>query len=146
MLSLPFALVGGFWFIWLLGYELSVAVAVGFIALAGVAAEFGVVMLIYLDNAINNYRDENRLNTVDDLKMAIEEGAVLRVRPKAMTVAVIIAGLLPIMLSEGTGSELMRRIAAPMVGGMITAPLLSLFVVPAIYLLWKRRQLSISNR
>jgi Cu(I)/Ag(I) efflux system membrane protein CusA/SilA len=141
MLSLPFALVGGFWFIWLLGYELSVAVAVGFIALAGVAAEFGVVMLIYLDNAINDYRDDNRLNTVDDLKMAIEEGAVLRVRPKAMTVAVIIAGLLPIMLSEGTGSELMRRIAAPMVGGMITAPLLSLFVVPAIYLLWKRRNL-----
>ncbi|MGB5726124.1 MAG: efflux RND transporter permease subunit, partial [Thiogranum sp.] len=141
MLSLPFALVGGFWFIWLLGYELSVAVAVGFIALAGVAAEFGVVMLIYLDNALNRYRDENRLNSVDELKGAIVEGAVLRVRPKAMTVAVIIAGLLPIMLSEGTGSEVMSRIAAPMVGGMITAPLLSLFVVPAIYLLWKRRGL-----
>ena len=141
MLSLPFALVGGFWFIWLLGYELSVAVAVGFIALAGVAAEFGVVMLIYLDNALNRYRDENRLNSVDELKGAIVEGAVLRVRPKAMTVAVIIAGLLPIMLSAGTGSELMQRIAAPMVGGMITAPLLSLFVVPAIYLLWKRRHL-----
>ena len=141
MLSLPFALVGGFWFIWLLGYELSVAVAVGFIALAGVAAEFGVVMLIYLDNALNRYRDENRLNSVDELKGAIVEGAVLRVRPKAMTVAVIIAGLLPIMLSAGTGSELMQRIAAPMVGGMITAPLLSLFVVPAIYLLWKRRYL-----
>jgi len=142
MLSLPFALVGGFWFIWLLGYELSVAVAVGFIALAGVAAEFGVVMLIYLDNALNRYRDENRLNSVDELKGAIVEGAVLRVRPKAMTVAVIIAGLLPIMLSADTGSELMQRIAAPMVGGMITAPLLSLFVVPAIYLLWKRRHLS----
>jgi Cu(I)/Ag(I) efflux system membrane protein CusA/SilA len=142
MLSLPFALVGGFWFIWLLGYDFSVAVAVGFIALAGVSAEFGVVMLIYLDSALKRYRDENRLNSIDTLKQAIVEGAVLRVRPKAMTVAVIIAGLLPIMLSEGTGSEVMRRIAAPMVGGMITAPLLSLFVVPAIYLLWKRRRLA----
>jgi len=143
MLSLPFALVGGFWLIWLLGYELSVAVAVGFIALAGVAAEFGVIMLIYLDNALERYREDDRLNTVADLKLAIEDGAVLRVRPKAMTVAVIIAGLLPIMLSHGTGSEVMQRIAAPMVGGMITAPLLSLFVVPAIYLLWKRRDLSV---
>jgi Cu(I)/Ag(I) efflux system membrane protein CusA/SilA len=141
MLSLPFALVGGFWFIWLLGYELSVAVAVGFIALAGVAAEFGVVMLIYLDNALKERRGQQRLNSEADLGAAIMEGAVLRVRPKAMTVAVIIAGLLPIMLSEGTGSEVMQRIAAPMVGGMITAPLLSLFVVPAIYLLWKRREL-----
>ena len=140
MLSLPFALVGGFWFIWLLGYELSVAVAVGFIALAGVAAEFGVIMLIYLDNALNRYRGEQRLNKEADLRMAIVEGAVLRVRPKVMTVAVIIAGLLPIMLSGGTGSEAMSRIAAPMVGGMITAPLLSLFVVPAIYLLWKRQR------
>jgi Cu(I)/Ag(I) efflux system membrane protein CusA/SilA len=141
MLSLPFALVGGFWFIWALGYDLSVAVAVGFIALAGVAAEFGVVMLIYLDNALKRYREEGRLRSVPDLKAAIMEGAVLRIRPKAMTVAVVIAGLLPIMLSEGTGSEVMQRIAAPMVGGMITAPLLSLFVVPAIYLLWKRRAL-----
>jgi Cu(I)/Ag(I) efflux system membrane protein CusA/SilA len=118
-----------------------VAVAVGFIALAGVAAEFGVVMLIYLDSALKRHREESRLSSVDELKSAIVEGAVLRVRPKAMTVAVIIAGLLPIMLSEGTGSEVMRRIAAPMVGGMITAPLLSLFVVPAIYLQWKRRYL-----
>jgi Cu(I)/Ag(I) efflux system membrane protein CusA/SilA len=141
MLSLPFALVGGFWFVWFVGYELSVAVAVGFIALAGVAAEFGVIMPIYLDNALNRYRDEQRLNNETELRAAIVEGAVLRVRPKAMTVAVIIAGLLPIMLREGTGSEVMRRIAAPMVGGMITAPLLSLFVVPAIYLLWKRRRL-----
>ncbi|MEJ2309657.1 MAG: efflux RND transporter permease subunit [Gammaproteobacteria bacterium] len=141
MLSLPFALAGGFWFIWLLDYELSVAVAVGFIALAGVSAEFGVVMLIYLDNALRRFREEGRLGSERQLRMAIEEGAVLRVRPKAMTVAVIIAGLLPIMLSGGTGSELMQRIAAPMVGGMITAPLLSLFVVPAIYLLWKRRTL-----
>ena len=141
MLSLPFALVGGFWMIYLLDYNLSVAVAVGFIALAGVAAEFGVIMLVYLDNALDNWREEGRLNTIDDLKGAIEEGAVLRIRPKAMTVATIFAGLLPIMLIGGVGSEVMRRIAAPMVGGMITAPLLSLFVIPAIYLLWRRREL-----
>jgi Cu(I)/Ag(I) efflux system membrane protein CusA/SilA len=102
-------------------------------------------MLIYLENALKRYREENRLNSIGDLKAAIEEGAVLRVRPKAMTVAVIIAGLLPIMLSAGTGSELMQRIAAPMVGGMITAPLLSLYVVPAIYLQWKRRQLGFKD-
>ncbi|WP_133510420.1 efflux RND transporter permease subunit [Candidatus Thiosymbion oneisti] len=140
MLSLPFALVGGFWFIYLLDYNLSVAVAVGFIALAGVAAEFGVVMLIYLDNALKGFREAGGLNGAADLKAAIMEGAVMRVRPKAMTVAVIIAGLLPIMIGHGTGSEVMRRIAAPMVGGMITAPLLSLFVIPAIYLVWRRRE------
>ncbi len=139
MLSLPFALVGGFWLVYLLGYDLSVAVAVGFIALAGVAAEFGVVMLIYLENAVNERRDRNELNTLDDWKAAIMEGAVLRVRPKAMTVAVIIAGLIPIMIGTGTGSEVMQRIAAPMIGGMITAPLLSLFVIPVIYLVWKGR-------
>ena len=142
MLSLPFALVGGFWLIYLLDYNLSVAVAVGFIALAGVAAEFGVIMLVYLDNALDHWREEGRLNTIDDLKGAIEEGAVLRIRPKAMTVATIFAGLLPIMLIGGVGSEVMRRIAAPMVGGMITAPLLSLFVIPAIYLLWRQRELT----
>jgi Cu(I)/Ag(I) efflux system membrane protein CusA/SilA len=142
MISLPFALVGGFWLIYLLGYNLSVAVAVGFIALAGVAAEFGVVMLVYLDNALEHRRKEGRLNAIADLKAAITEGAVLRVRPKAMTAAVIMAGLLPIMLGAGTGSEVMRRIAAPMVGGMITAPLLSLFVIPAIYLLWRKRDLT----
>jgi Cu(I)/Ag(I) efflux system membrane protein CusA/SilA len=146
MLSLPFALVGGFWLIFLLGYNLSVAVAVGFIALAGVAAEFGVVMLVYLDNALEDRRREGRLRTVADLKSAIEEGAVLRIRPKAMTVATIFAGLLPIMLGGGIGSEVMRRIAAPMVGGMITAPLLSLFVIPAIYLLWQRRELAAARR
>jgi len=142
MLSLPFALVGGFWLIYLLDYNLSVAVAVGFIALAGVAAEFGVVMLVYLDNALADWRRQGRLNSVDDLKGAIEEGAVLRIRPKAMTVATIFAGLLPIMLLGGVGSEVMRRIAAPMVGGMVTAPLLSLFVIPAIYLLWRQRELT----
>jgi copper/silver efflux system protein len=137
LLSLPFALVGGFWLIYLLGYNLSVAVAVGFIALAGVAAEFGVVMLVYLDNALKQWQAEGRLNSRDDVKAAIEEGAVLRIRPKAMTVATIFAGLLPIMLLGGVGSEVMRPIAAPMIGGMITAPLLSLFVIPAIYVLWR---------
>jgi Cu(I)/Ag(I) efflux system membrane protein CusA/SilA len=140
MLSLPFALVGGFWLIYLLDYNLSVAVAVGFIALAGVAAEFGVIMLVYLDAALRQWADEGRLHTLDDLKAAIEEGAVLRIRPKAMTVATIFAGLLPIMLIGGVGSEVMRRVAAPMVGGMITAPLLSLFVIPAVYLLWRGGQ------
>ena len=142
MLSLPFALVGGFWLVYLLGYNLSVAVAVGFIALAGVAAEFGVVMLVYLDNALKHRRERGESLDVVGLKAAIMEGAVLRVRPKAMTVATIFAGLLPIMLGSGVGSEVMRRIAAPMVGGMITAPLLSLFVIPAIYLLWRGKGLT----
>ena len=142
LLSLPFALVGGFWLLLLLDYNLSVAVTVGFIALAGVAAEFGVIMLLYLDNALDRRRQAGRLNNRHDLKGAIMEGAVLRVRPKAMTVAVIIAGLLPIMLSEGTGSEVMQRIAAPMIGGMITAPLLSMFVIPAVYLLWKQKNIA----
>ncbi|MBA2352765.1 MAG: efflux RND transporter permease subunit [Pseudomonadota bacterium] len=141
MATLPFALIGGFWLIYLLGYDMSIASGVGFIALAGVAAEFGVIMLIYLDHAIERFRAEGRLRGEEELKEAISEGAVLRVRPKAMTVAVIIAGLLPIMLGGGTGSEVMQRIAAPMVGGMITAPLLSMFVVPAAYLLIQRRKL-----
>jgi Cu(I)/Ag(I) efflux system membrane protein CusA/SilA len=140
MASLPFALVGGFWFIFLLDFHLSVAVGVGFIALAGVAAEFGVVMLIYLDNALRDYQRKGPL-TPAILRAAIMEGAVLRVRPKAMTVAVIVAGLLPIFLGTGTGSEVMSRIAAPMIGGMITAPLLSLFVIPVIYLIWHGRDL-----
>jgi len=120
---------------------LSIASAIGFIALAGVAAEFGIVMLIYLDHAIAKRRTANQFTTERDLIEAIEEGAVLRVRPKAMTVAVIVAGLLPIMLGGGTGSEVMGRIAAPMVGGMITAPLLSMLVLPAAYLLLHRREL-----
>ena len=139
MVTLPFALVGGFWLIFLLGYNLSIAVGVGFIALAGVSAEFGVIMLVYLDKALAEHKANNQLNNIKDLKAALIEGAALRVRPKAMTVAVIIAGLYPIMLGHGTGSEVMQRIAAPMVGGMITAPLLSLFVIPAIYVLWKGR-------
>jgi Cu(I)/Ag(I) efflux system membrane protein CusA/SilA len=139
--TLPFALVGGLWLLFLLGYNLSIASAIGFIALAGVSAEFGVIMLIYLDHAIKKKRDANQFTVEQDLIEAIEEGAVLRVRPKAMTVAVIVAGLLPIMFGGGTGSEVMRRIAAPMVGGMITAPILSMLVLPAAYLLWHRREL-----
>ncbi|HDP88837.1 MAG TPA: efflux RND transporter permease subunit [Thioalkalivibrio sp.] len=140
MLTLPFALIGGFWLLWLLGYNLSIAVGVGFIALAGVAAEFGVVMLLYLENAVKDRAQRDGLGNLADFEAAIMEGAVQRIRPKAMTVATIMAGLLPIMIGTGTGSEVMQRIAAPMVGGMITAPLLSLFVIPAVYYLWRGRQ------
>ena len=137
MATLPFALVGGVWLLWLLGHNLSVAGGVGFIALSGVAAEFGVIMLLYLKNAWDAQIAQGKTEEADLLD-AIREGAVLRVRPKAMTVAVIIAGLVPIMFGAGAGSEVMQRIAAPMVGGMITAPLLSMFVVPAVYLLMRR--------
>ena len=140
MATLPFALAGGFWLLWLLDYHLSVASAVGFIALGGVAAEFGVVMLIYLKHAWER-RARAGGACEADLVGAIGDGAVLRVRPKAMTVAVILAGLLPIMVGGGTGSEIMQRIAAPMVGGMVTAPMLSMLVVPAAYLLMRRRNL-----
>ena len=135
MATLPFALVGGFWLIWGLGHNLSIAGAIGFIALGGLAAEFGVVMLVYLRQAI-----ERRGAALSDaqLREALDEGAVLRVRPKAMTVAVILAGLAPLLLSEGTGAEVMQRIAAPMIGGMVTAPLLSMLVIPAAYYLMKR--------
>ena len=138
MATLPFALSGGLWLLYALGYEWSVATAVGFLALAGVAAEFGVIMWLYLDQAV-----ARRGPAIDraGLIAAIEEGAVLRVRPKAMTVAVIVAGLLPILIGSGTGSEVMRRIAAPMIGGMLGAPLLSLFVLPAAYLLLSERRL-----
>jgi copper/silver efflux system protein len=139
MAALPFALVGGIWLLWLLSYNLSVAAAVGFIALAGVAAEFGVIMLLYLKHAWDARIEQGKLSNADLLD-AIRDGAVLRVRPKAMTVAVILAGLFPIMWGEGTGSEVMQRIAAPMVGGMISAPLLSMFVIPAAYLLMRRRR------
>ncbi|MDP5238751.1 efflux RND transporter permease subunit [Uliginosibacterium sp. 31-16] len=139
MATLPFALVGGIWLLWLLGYNLSVAGAVGFIALAGVSAEFGVIMLLYLKHAWEE-RLAKGMSDSEALLDAIREGAVLRVRPKAMTVAVILAGLLPIMWGGGTGSEVMQRIASPMVGGMITAPLLSMFLVPAVYLLMRRRR------
>ncbi|HWH47509.1 MAG TPA: efflux RND transporter permease subunit [Burkholderiales bacterium] len=144
MATLPFALVGGFWLLWLLGHNVSVASAVGFIALAGVAAEFGVIMLIYLKHAWDARLAQGKVSEADLLD-AIREGAVLRVRPKAMTVAVIIAGLLPIMFGTGTGSEVMQRIAAPMVGGMVTAPLLSMLVVPAVYLLLRRSRVSVTH-
>jgi Cu(I)/Ag(I) efflux system membrane protein CusA/SilA len=134
MVTLPFALVGGLWLMYLLGYNMSIASAVGFLALGGVAAEFGVVMLVYVNQSVAKRSETGPLDS-ESLVQAIIEGAAIRVRPKAMTVAVIVAGLLPIMWGSGTGSEVMRRIAAPMVGGMITAPLLSMFVLPAAYLL-----------
>jgi len=135
--AVPLALVGSFWLLYLLGYNFSVAVGVGFIALAGVAAEFGVVMLVYLNQAYERHQPK----TLAELQAAVIEGAALRVRPLAMTAAVIIAGLLPIMIGSGTGSEVMKRIAAPMIGGMITAPLVSLFLIPVLYLLWRGRKL-----
>lgn len=141
LLAVPFALTGGFWLIWALGHAISVATAVGFIALAGVAAEFGVVMLVYLRGSWERRLAAGRLPSEALLMEAITEGAVLRVRPKAMTVAVILAGLLPILWSGGTGSEVMQRIAAPMVGGMVTAPLLSMLVIPTVWLLLMRRRL-----
>jgi Cu(I)/Ag(I) efflux system membrane protein CusA/SilA len=142
MLSLPFALVGGVWLMWLLDYNMSVAVAIGFIALAGVAAETGVVMLIYLDHAFRERRERGILRSRADVDAAVEYGAVERVRPKMMTVMAIMAGLVPILWSEGTGADVMKRIAAPMVGGMVTSTILTLVVIPAIYSLWKERELT----
>ena len=135
--TLPLALVGGLWLLYLLGYELSVAVGVGFIALAGVAVEIGVVMLVYLNQAIRN----RQIDDITDLRQAVVDGALLRIRPVIRTVAATIGGLLPIMFSSGTGSEVMRRIAAPMVGGMVSATILTLAVIPALFLLWKQRKL-----
>ena len=139
--TLPMALIGGLWLLFLLGYDLSVAVGVGFIALAGVAVEIGVVMLVYLNQAIREHmrtaESEGRALTIEDVRQAVIDGALLRVRPIMMTVAAIIAGLLPIMLGGGTGSEVMRRIAAPMVGGMVSATILTLIVIPALFLLWR---------
>ena len=144
--TLPFALIGGVWYVSLLGHHLSVASAVGFIALAGLAAEFGVVMLVYIRQALDRRLAAGASHTRETVLAAIEEGAVLRVRPKAMTVAVIVAGLAPIMWSDGTGSEIMQRIAAPMIGGMITAPLLSMFVIPAAYMLMRKPRAGAANR
>jgi Cu(I)/Ag(I) efflux system membrane protein CusA/SilA len=145
MASLPFAMIGSLWLVYLMGYHLSVAVVIGFIALAGVAAETGVVMLVFLDEAYGRYAQmaaaQGRGMTRAELTEAVVEGALLRLRPKVMTVCAIIGGLLPIMYATGTGSEVMRRIAAPMVGGMITAAILTLLILPAIYLLWRRRAL-----
>jgi Cu(I)/Ag(I) efflux system membrane protein CusA/SilA len=140
MLSLPFALVGGVWLMWLLDYNLSIATGIGFIALAGVAAETGVVMLIYLDQAYHERHERGELRGRCDVDAAVEQGAVERVRPKMMTVTAIIAGLVPILWSTGTGADVMKRIAAPMVGGMVSSTLLTLIVIPAIYSLWKESE------
>jgi Cu(I)/Ag(I) efflux system membrane protein CusA/SilA len=142
MLSLPFALVGGVWIMWLLGYNLSIAAAVGFIALAGVAAETGVVMLIYLDHAFKAKRVGSGAWRVGDLVAAIEEGAVNRVRPKLMTVLAIMLGLIPVLWSHGAGASVMKRIAAPMLGGMVTSTALTLIVIPVLYYLWRRRHVT----
>jgi len=141
MLSVPFALVGGIWLIYLLHYDTSVAVWVGFIALAGVAAETGVVMIVYLDEVYERRLKEGKMTNAKDLYDAIIEGAVMRVRPKMMTVTAIMAGLLPIMWSHGTGADLMKRIAAPMVGGMVTSTILTLIVIPVIYEMWRGWQM-----
>ena len=142
--TLPMALIGGVWLLYLLDYDLSVAVGVGFIALAGVAVEIGVIMLVYLNQAIRHHMTEaesqGRALTLEDVQQAVIDGALLRVRPIMMTVAAIIAGLLPIMLGGGTGSEVMRRIAAPMVGGMVSATILTLIVIPALFLIWRTQQ------
>ena len=140
MLTLPFSLVGGIWFLWLLGYNTSVAVWVGFIALAGVAAETGVVMLIYLDEAFHRHRLAGRIRVGADVAAVVREGALERLRPVVMTVTAITAGLMPILWSSGTGADVMKRIASPMVGGMISATVLTLLVIPAIYLLWRQWQ------
>jgi len=145
MATLPFAVIGGCWLVYLLGHAISVATAVGFIALAGVAAEFGVVMLLYLKHAWEARLERDPAAGIESLHEAIREGAVMRVRPKIMTVSVILAGLLPIMWSHGTGSEVMQRIAAPMIGGMVSAPLISMFVIPAVFALLRARQLHASQ-
>ncbi len=139
LLAVPFSLVGSFWLLYILNYNMSIAVWVGIIALAGLDAETGVIMLLYLDLAYRQWQNEGRLQTVADLKEAIMHGAVKRIRPKIMTVSVILAGLIPIMFSTGTGADVMKRIAAPMVGGVITSTILELIIYPAIFLLWKRR-------
>ena len=141
MLSLPFALVGGVWLMWLLGYNMSVATSIGFIALAGVAAETGIVMLLYLDHALGDRRSAGTLRSRADVDAAVEYGAVERVRPKMMTVTAIMAGLVPILWSQGSGADVMKRIAAPMVGRMISSTILTLVVIPAVYSLWKERSM-----
>ncbi|MBU2801963.1 efflux RND transporter permease subunit [Acidithiobacillus caldus] len=140
LVTLPFSLLGGLWLVFLLHYKLSVAVVVGFIALAGVAAEFGVVMLLYLDAAVYRRRARNALENWHDLQLAVVEGSMLRLRPLVMTLTLVVVGLLPIMFSHGTGADMMRRIAAPVVGGMFSAALLALLVIPALYALWQRRR------
>jgi Cu(I)/Ag(I) efflux system membrane protein CusA/SilA len=144
LLAVPFSLIGAFWLLWLLHYNLSVAVWVGIIALAGVDAETGVVMLLYLDQAYERAKTEGRMRSLDDLRAAVEEGAVKRIRPKMMTVMAILLGLLPIMWSHGTGSDVMKRIAAPMVGGVVTSFVLELLIYPVVFTVWKRRRLGVT--
>ena len=143
LLAVPFSLVGAFWLLWLLGYNMSVAVAVGLIALAGLDAETGVVMLLYLDHAWEKFRAEKRMNNMRDLHDAVTEGAVQRIRPKIMTVCAILFGLLPIMWSPATqaGADVMKRIATPMIGGVVTSAILELLIYPVIYVIWRRREL-----
>jgi Cu(I)/Ag(I) efflux system membrane protein CusA/SilA len=140
LLAVPFSLVGAFWLLFLLGYNMSVAVWVGIIALAGVDAETGVVMLLYLDQAYEKFKSEGRMRSLADLQEAVEEGAVKRIRPKMMTVMAILMGLLPIMWSHGTGADVMKRIAAPMVGGVVTSFILELLIYPVIFTVWKWRR------
>jgi len=141
LLAVPFSLVGSFWLLYFLNYNMSIAVWVGMIALAGLDAETGVVMLLYLDLAFEQWKKEGRMKTVADLDDAIMHGAVKRIRPKLMTVGVILAGLIPIMFSHGAGSDVMKRIAAPMIGGVVTSEILELTIYPAIYKIWRRREL-----
>ena len=141
LLSVPFAVIGAIWYLHYLGYNLSVAVWVGIIALAGVAAETGVVMLVYLDEVYERRVREGRMTSVHDLREAVMEGAVQRVRPKMMTVTAIMGGLLPIMWTTGTGADVMKRIAAPMIGGMVSSTVLTLIVIPVLYSMWRRVQL-----
>ncbi|HZU52410.1 MAG TPA: efflux RND transporter permease subunit, partial [Holophagaceae bacterium] len=141
MLAVPFSAIGALWLLWLLGYHASAAVWVGLIALLGLDAETGVFMLLFLDLAHDEAKRDGRLNTWGDLREAIIHGAVKRVRPKAMTVCAAFLGLLPIMWSSGTGADLMKRIAAPMVGGLATSFILELLVYPAVYYLWKRKEI-----
>jgi Cu(I)/Ag(I) efflux system membrane protein CusA/SilA len=142
LLAVPFSLVGSFWLLYLLNYNMSIAVWVGIIALAGLDAETGVIMLLYLDLAYEKWKKEGLLKTKSDLQDAIMFGAVKRIRPKIMTVSVILAGLIPIMFSSGTGADVMKRIAAPMVGGVISSTILELIIYPAIYMIWRSRGLN----
>jgi Cu(I)/Ag(I) efflux system membrane protein CusA/SilA len=142
LLAVPFSLVGSFWLLYILNYNMSIAVWVGIIALAGLDAETGVVMLLYLDLAYEKWKKEGRRAKTTDLKEAIMYGAVKRIRPKIMTVSVILAGLIPILFSHGTGADVMKRIAAPMVGGVITSTILELIIYPAIYMIWRGRSLA----
>jgi Cu(I)/Ag(I) efflux system membrane protein CusA/SilA len=146
MASLPFALVGGFWLIYLLGYNMSVAVGVGFIALAGLATETGIVMLVYLDEVFKRKTKEGQMKSINDLQESIIEGAVDRVRPKIMTVATTLIGLLPVMYGTGAGSQIMKRIAAPMVGGLVSSTIMTLIIIPVFYDLWKTHEIKRKNK